>query len=106
MKKFILLALFLIFLYGCSSPIVPAEENTTNTDNPVQTNYSPSVYNDPLLIPAPGNDKGNIRPAIEPSLLGTNENMNIKLEIMDNLPKSLVIQNDGKVIFTEGDTTN
>ncbi len=35
-----------------------------------------------------------------------NEALSVELEIHDSLPKSLIIQNDGKVIFTEGEKTN
>jgi hypothetical protein len=35
-----------------------------------------------------------------------NETFNIELKIHDSLPKSLVIQSDGTVIFKEGDKTN
>jgi hypothetical protein len=36
----------------------------------------------------------------------TNEILSVELKIHDSLPKSLVIQNDGEVIFTEGEKTN
>ncbi|HLD59560.1 MAG TPA: hypothetical protein VI912_01085 [Candidatus Bilamarchaeaceae archaeon] len=76
--------LLFILLLGCvTNPSVPSDNNKTVDANDTSSNAS--------AVPK------------QPSFVG---NMSVTLEIDDSVPKSLVIQNDGTVVFTEGDTTN